>query len=156
MHLCVTPTLLHLAYAIIADSPDYISCFTSIRRLTFASLNLVQYERPRRKGEERPFAWVNGALSSVQSPITYLAFEILIHRASDLNAVDWTAIDVLISKGGTLRSLIQVSVVFLDRLEGGDRDPNSVAHPVAIRRLMPLTAMMGLLTVATRGPELHP
>lgn len=66
----------------------------------------------------------------------------------DLAVVDRKAIYVLISKGGALLSLVRASAVFLDRLEGEYRGPTSVARPVAICRLIPLAAMMGLLAVA--------
>ena len=112
--------------------------------------------RYRRKDVGKCFEWVNRAIVAVQSPITHLTFEILVHRAADLHAIDWKAIDVLISTRAVLRSLVQVSVVFLDRVETEGWDPMSVAHPVTIRRLMPLTAMMGLLKISTRGPRMYP
>ena len=99
---------------------------------------------------------MNRVIAAIQSPITHLTFEILVHREADLHAIDWKAIDVLISTREILRSLVEVSVVFLDRVETQGWDPMSVAHPVTIRRLMPLTAMMGLLNIATRGPKMYP
>ena len=71
-------------------------------------------------------------------------FPIRARRTADLNIVDWKAINVFISTRGALRSLIQVLMVF-----------ERVAHPEVIRRLMPLTAMMGLLTVAARRPQMY-
>jgi len=156
-HLCTSLGCFHpfTPYSCtVLDSPDYISCFTNLRHLTFTDLNPTQkdhYEHTRKS-----FAWVNGAIAAIQSPITHLTFEILVRRSADLYAMDWKAIDVLISSRGSLRSLVQVLVVFLDRLEDEDWDSKSTAHPVTVRGLMPLTATMGLLKIATRGPRIYP
>ena len=141
----------------VVDSLDYISRFTNLRHLTFA--NLVPTPRGHYKrtvGGETSFAWIVGVIAALRSPITHLTIEILVHEPADLKAVDWTAIDVLLSRREVLRSLVQVSVVFLDKLENADRGLvlEGTAHPVTIRRLMPLTSMMGLLTFFTRGPKL--
>ena len=140
----------------VVDSPDYISCFTNIRHLTFGDLRLDPKDHYRRDWGGKSFAWVHGAIAALQSPITHLTIEVLVHRPTDLDAVDWVAIDELLSTREVLRSLAKVSVVFLDRLEDDDWDPKSVAYPTAIRRQMPLTSMMGLLSIVTRGPKLYP
>ena len=136
VHLCVPSTLSTLLKRVV-DSPNYISCFTNLRHLTFANLDPARDEI----GEE--FTWVNGAIAVIQSPITHLAFEIRARKAADINVVDWKAIDALISTRTILQSLVQVLVVF-----------KRVAHPVAIRRLVLLTTMMGLF--ATRRPKMYP
>ena len=139
----------------VVDTPDYISHFTNLRHLTFANLFLIPRGRYKRVAEgESPFAWVNSAIADLRSPITHFTIEVLIRQPAQLDAVDWKALDVLLSTREVLRSLVRVSVVFLGRLEGGGWDPKSIAEPVAVRRLMPLTSMMGLLTVSTRGPKL--
>lgn len=139
----------------IVDPPDYISCFTNLRRLTFANIYSILPGRHRRNDIGESFGWVNGVVAIIQSPITHLTFEILVHRLHDIT-LDWKALDVLISSREALRSLVQVSVVFLDRLGDGDGDLMSTVHPVALRRLMPLTAMMGLLTISAGGRRLYP
>jgi hypothetical protein len=99
---------------------------------------------------------VHGAIAALQSPITHLTIEVIVLQPADLNAVDWKSIDNLLFIREMFRSLVQVWVVFLDTLEDGDRNPKSIAHPETIRTQMLLTSAMGLLTIATRGPELHP
>ena len=140
----------------VVDSPDYISHFTNLRHLTFANIFLVPrglYEWGR-VGGGASFTWIHGAIAALRSPITHLTIEILIHQPSDLNILDWRALDVLLTTREVLRSLVQVSVVFLGKLEGRSWDPESIAHPVTIRRLMPLTLAIGLLTISTQGPKL--
>ena len=137
----------------VVDSPGYISHFTNLRHLTLANIfPRGPYGWRACKGGH--FKWVHGAVAALQSPITHLTIEILIHQPADLNFVDWKALDMLLSTQEVLRSLVQVSVVFLGKVESCDWDPKSIAHPVTIRRLMPLTSMMGLLTISTRGPKL--
>ena len=93
---------------------------------------------------------MGGAIAALKSPITHLIFEVLVRQAAELNAVDWKTIDALISAPGMLRSLVQVSVVFLRRLEGESWDPRSIAYPETVRKLMPKTERMGILTIASR------
>ena len=151
--LCFQP-LPPLLICTSVDSPDYISYFTNLRHLTFANLDYCRCDWWR--DTEKCIGWVTLAILAIQSPITHLTFEMLVHRETDLHTIDWKAIDVLISTRGVLRSLVQVSVVFLDRVESEDWDSKSIARPATIRRLMPSTAMMGLLNVATRGPRMYP
>jgi len=124
--------------------------------LTFAKLHPASRDHYRRNGGGKSFAWVRGAIAALQSPITNLTIEVLIHQLADLGAVDWKAIDALLSRREIFQSLVRVSVVFLDRLEDRGWDPKSIAHPMTIRKLMPMTAVMGLLTIATRGPKFLP
>ena len=93
---------------------------------------------------------MGGAIAALKSPITHLIFEILVRQAAELNAVDWKIIDGLISTSEMLRSLVQVSVVFLRRLEGESRDPKGIAYPEIIRKLMPKTERMAILTIGSR------
>ena len=146
------PSLLMTA----VDSPDYISRFTNLRHLTFANLYLTPRDHYKRSGNGVSFAWVHGAIAALQAPITHLTIEVIVLQPADLNAVDWKSIDNLLFIREIFRSLVQVWVVFLDTLEDGDQNPKSIAHPEAIRRQMLLTSAMGLLTIATRGPELYP
>lgn len=138
------------------DSPDYISRFTNLRHLTFANLYLTPRDHYKRSGNGVSFAWVHGAIAALQAPITHLTIEVIVLQPADLNAVDWKSIDNLLFIREIFRSLVQVWVVFLDTLEDGDQNPKSIAHPETIRRQMLLTSAMGLLTIATRGPELYP
>jgi hypothetical protein len=135
------------------DSPDYISRFTNLRHLTFAELHLTPRDHYKRSGNGVSFAWVHGAIAALKSPITHITTEVLVTQPADLNAVDWKSIDILLSARSTLRSF---TVVFLDTLEDEGRNPQSIAHPMTIRRQMPLTSMMGRLIIATRGPTLYP
>lgn len=149
-----TPAIL---LTIVVDLPDYISYFTNLRHLTFANILPAprgRYERTM--GEGASFAWIVGVITALKSPITHLAIEVLVYQPADLKAVDWTAIDLLLSRREVFPSLVQVSVVFLDKLDDayGGWGPESTAHPLTVRRLMPLTSMMGLLTFSTRGPRL--
>jgi len=136
--------------------PKYISHFTNLRHLTLANLLPTPRRHYTRDDDTQPFAWVEGAIAAIQSPITHLTIEVLIHQPADLSGIDWNAIDVLLSTREVLRSLVQVLVVFLDKVEDEGWDSNSIAHPVTIRGLMPRTSEAGLLAIATRGPPLHP
>ena len=141
----------------VVDSPGYIFHFTNLRHLTFANLFLPQGGHYRqRAGDKGTFAWIPATISALRSSITHLTIEILIHQPSDLNAVNWKALDVLLFTREVLRSLVQVSVVFLGQLEDvdGGQDPESIAHPVTVRRLMPMTPVIRLLAISTRGPRL--
>ena len=98
--------------------------------------------------------WITEAIAALRSPITHLTIEILVHQPDDLDVVLWKALHLLISEREVFRSLVQVSVVFLDKLENADSwDPEGTAHPAAIRRMIPITSMMGLLTFSSRGPK---
>jgi hypothetical protein len=141
----------------VVDSPDYISRFMNLRHLTFAYLDHVLNYKLSGSRSRKSFAWVHGAIAVLQSPITHLTIEILVRQPADLDVVDWKAIDVLISTREALRSLVQVSVIFLDsRLGDEGQDPKSIADPATIRREMPLTSAMGLLNIVTRGPKMQP
>ena len=140
----------------VADLPNYISCFANLRHLTFADLQPGQKDHYKHNWGGKSFAWVHGAIAALNSPITHLTIEVLVRQPADLHAVDWMAIDVLLSTREVLQSLVRVSVVFLDRVEDEERDPKSIAYPAAIRRQMPLTLMKGLLSIVTRGPKFHP
>jgi len=138
----------------VVDWPNYISHFTNLRHLAFANLFLIGWCKWDAE-DESPFAWVNRAIVALRSPITHLTIEVLIRQPAELDAVNWKGIDVLTSTRETLPSLVQVSVVFLSGVAYKKWDPKkSIADPVAIRRLMPLTSMKGLLTVSTRGPKM--
>ena len=154
MYVYVASTLCHPTDTV-ADSPDYVSCFTNLRHLTFTDLHFNPRDGNKWRHGEKSFAWVHNTIAALQSPITHLTIEVLTYQPATLKAVDWKAIDVLLSRREVFRSLVQVSVVFLDRLKDGNRDPESIAHPVTIRRLMPSTSVMGLLNVVTRGPKFH-
>jgi hypothetical protein len=142
----------------VVDSPDYISHFTNLRHLTFADLYHVprDHHKLSGSGSRKSLVWVHGAIAAIQSPITHLTFEVLVRQPADLDAVDWETIDVLISTREALRSLVQVSVIFLDWLRHEGQDPKSIADPATIRREMPLTSAMGLLNIVIRGPKMQP
>ena len=148
----VLPTLLMT----VVDSPNYISRLTNLRELTLTNLNPGPRDDHKWNDDKKTFVWVGGVIAALRSPITHLTIEVLIHKSTDLNAVDWKAIDVVLSSRGASRSLVRVSVVFLDKLENEEWDPKSTADPTTIRRLMPMTTMMGLLTITSRGPKFHP
>lgn len=101
-------------------------------------------------GDENSFSWVVGVIAALRSPITHLTIEIRVYDPAGLHIMDWKAVDVLLSS--RVRSLVQVSVIFLEQLQGVCWE--SIVYPVTIRRLMPLTSMMGLLTFSTRGPTM--
>lgn len=150
---CIVSNLSHFA-DVLVDSPDYISRFTNLRYLTFVNLFLTpeRYRCGQSAHDGNSFAWIAGVIAALRSPITHLTIEIRVRDPAGLNAMDWTAIDVLLSSREVFRSLVQVSVVFLGEPQNVDWD--SIVYPVSIRRMMPLTSIMGLLTFSTRGPKL--
>lgn len=145
--------LCHSADSLV-DSTDYISHFTNLRHLIFVNLFLALPVGPRGRSVDgvNSFAWIVSVITALRSPITHLTIEVRVPEPAGLIAMDWGAIDVLLSSREVFRSLVQVSVVFLGQPQNIDWE--GVVYPVTIRRLMPLTSMMGLLTFSTRGPKL--
>jgi len=154
---CVASNLSYSADPLV-DSPNYISHFTNLRYLTFVNLFLSLPARfcGESVGGGNSFAWIVDVITALRSPITHLTIGIRVCEPAGLTVMDWKAIDVLLSSREVFRSLVQVSVVFLGEPapEPQNVDWGGIAYPVTIRRLMPLTSMMGLLTFHTRGPKL--
>ena len=138
----------------VVDSPDYISRFTNLHYLTFSNLflTLPRGHCGRSLGGGNSSAWIVGVIAALRSPITHLTIEIRVREPGGLITMDWEAIDALLSSQEVLRSLVQVSVVFLGGTQNVDWE--SIAYPVTIRRLMPSTSTMGLLAFFTREPKL--